>query len=111
MRIGDGLDTRVRSRGNDEERGSELGGEPGDPAQVSQGSVSNVLVGVGEVTFRGEVRAHGIDRESCILGEDPYPLRVMLPGLALDFDGIVSEAGEAVDRCAYVFALESDDIV
>src|SRR5215204_6235869 len=108
MRIGDGLDARVRSRGDDEERGSERGGEPGDLAQVSQGSVSNVLVGVGEVTFRGEVRAHGIDRESCILGELLYPPRVMRLRLALDLDGIVPEAGKAIYGRRGVLALEAD---
>jgi hypothetical protein len=77
MRIGDGLDTRVRSRGDDEEGGSELGRELGDLTQISQGSVSNVLVGVGEVTFGGEVRAHGTDREPSVFGELLYPLRVM----------------------------------
>src|SRR5215213_12038019 len=111
VRIGDGLDARVRGRGDDEERGSELGGELGDLTQVSHGDVPDATFRMGQVAFRGEVRAHRADREPCIFGEEPYPLRVILPGLALDFDGIVSEAGKAVDRCAYVFALESDDIV
>src|SRR5215204_7538103 len=105
MRIGDGLDARVRSRGDDEERGSERGGEPGDLAQVSQGSVSNVLVGVGEVTFRGEVRAHRTDRKPGVFGELLYPLRVMSLRLPFDLDGVVSEAGEAVDRLCDVLAL------
>src|SRR5918993_2788918 len=111
MRIGDGLDTRVRSRGNDEERGSELGGEPGDLAQVSQGGVSNVLVGVGEVTFRGEVRAHGTDCKPGVFGELLYPLRIMRLRFSLDLDGVVSEAGKAVGRPCKVLALETDDVV
>src|SRR5215208_2774758 len=111
MRIGDGLDTRVRSRGDDEERGSELGGEPGDFAQVSQGNLSNVLVGVGEVTFRGEVRTHGTDCKPGVFGELIDPLRVMRPRLPFDLDGVVSKAGEAVDGLRDVLALESDDIV
>src|SRR5215213_4603401 len=111
MRIGDGLDARVRSRGDDEERGSELGGEPGDLAQVSQGSVSNVLVGVGEVTFRSEVRAHGTDCKPGVFGKLLNPLRVISLRLPFDFDGVVSEAGEAVDRLCDVLALEADDVV
>src|SRR5829696_8975519 len=41
MRVGDGLDARVRGRGDDEEWGSELGGELGDLTQVSHGDVSD----------------------------------------------------------------------
>src|SRR5829696_2616719 len=58
VRIGDGLDARVRGRGDDKEWGSELGGELGDLTQVSHGDVSNVSFGVGQIAFRGEVRAH-----------------------------------------------------
>src|SRR5215208_753032 len=111
MRIGDGLDTRVRSRGDDEEGSSELGREPGDLTQINQGSVSNVLVGVGEVTFGGEVRAHGTDREPSVFGELLYPLRVIRLRLHFGLDGVVSEAGEAVNGRRDVLALEADDVV
>ena len=53
MRIGDGLDARVRRRGDDEERGFELCGELGDLAQVNPCSVSNVSFGMGQIAFRG----------------------------------------------------------
>src|SRR5215210_3596264 len=111
MRIGDGLDARVGSRGDDEERGSELGGEPGDLAQVRQGGVSNVLVRVGKVTFGGEVGAHRADCKPGVFGELLYPLRVMHLRLPFDLDGLVSEAGKAVDRLCDVLALKADDVV
>src|SRR5215211_7535359 len=111
VRTGDGLDARVRGRGDDKEWGSELGGELGDLTQVSKGGVSNIAIRVGQVAFRGEIRAHGPDRESCVFGELLYPPRVVRLRFALDLDSIVPEAGKAVDGRGYVFALESDDVV
>jgi hypothetical protein len=55
MRVGDGLDARVRGRGDDEERGFELGGELGDLTQVSQGGVPDATFRVGQIAFRSEV--------------------------------------------------------
>ena len=82
-----------------------------DVAQVSQGGVSDLRVGVGEVAFRGEVGAHGADREAGVLGELADPLRVVPLRLPFDLDGVVAEPGEPVDGHGDVFAPEADDIV
>ena len=68
-------------------------------------------VGVGEVTFGGEVRAHGADREPSVFGELLYPLRVMRLRLPFDLDGVVAEPCQPVDRLRHVLARKADHVV